>query len=76
MSIVTDNVARYVSEKGISVRKMAEATGIAYQPLQVSLGDGPRNRDLRDDELLKVCIFLEKNPLDFAPKHNETQSHE
>ena len=65
MSAVTERVAKYVSDKGISIKKISDVTGISYQPLQVSLADSGRNRDLRDEELLKICVFLEKNPLDF-----------
>ena len=66
MSVVTENVARYIQEKGISITKMATATKIEYNPLYDSLGVKGRRRDLRDAELIAVCKFLGKNPMDFA----------
>lgn len=66
MSLVTLNVAKYIKNKGIQISKISEATNIEYAPLYDSLGNRGRGRDLRDDELIKVCAFLEKNPMDFA----------
>ncbi len=66
MSAVTKNVAKYINNKGIQISKISEATELEYAPLYDSLGNSGRGRDLRDDELIKVCTFLEKNPMDFA----------
>lgn len=68
MSPVTFNVAKYIRNKGIQISKISEATNLEYAPLYDSLGSGGRGRDLRDDELIKVCTFLEKNPMDFAER--------
>ncbi len=66
MSRVTENVANYVNNMGINLTKMSEAINIEYSVLYDSLGAKGRRRDLRDNELLNVCKFLGKNPMDFA----------
>ena len=64
---VTKAIANYINDKGISLKRVSEATGIPYNPICSSLGaDGTRKpRKLRGDELLKVCNFLEVNPMRF-----------
>lgn len=41
-------------------------TLIDYQSLYVSLYDDKRARDLRTEELIPLCIFLDIDPRDFA----------
>jgi len=64
---VTKNVAQYVRDKGISVVKMTSETGLPYQPIQRSLSANS-DRDLRADELIAICHFINKNPNDFADR--------
>lgn len=71
LSIVTKNVSRYVKEKGFNISKMSRETGIPYCSLYASLCDGCRERDLRDDEFIKICIFAGVNPLYFASPEKE-----
>lgn len=66
MSFVTKNVSRYVSEKGFNLSKLSRETGIPYGSLYASLCDDGRERDLRDDEFIKICLFVGANPMDFA----------
>ena len=66
MSQVTNNIARYIKSKGIQISKISEVTNLEYSRLYDSLGSSGRGRDLRDDEMIKVCTFLGKNPMDFA----------
>lgn len=68
MGRVTANVAKYVTEKGINIAKMARETQIPYQSLYVSLMGKNRNRELRADEFLRICQFLEIDPMMFADK--------
>jgi len=68
MSIVTKNVSNYVKSKGINLSLMSRKTNIPYGVLIASLGENPRDRELRADEFLAICGFLEINPLDFAGK--------
>lgn len=74
MSAVTENVKAYIKEKGISITNLAAKTGHSYQALSVSIGNPKtRNvpRDLRDDEFLDICMFLDVDPRMFAVKKDE-----
>ncbi len=66
MSAVTDRVSNYVRKRGINISKMARDTKIPYMALYDSLMNSDRARDLRDEEFLKVCVFLGTDPRDFA----------
>ena len=64
---VTKNVAKYLHEKGIKLSVLSKKTGIPYPILYSSLGmQSNTNRELRADELLEICLFLNLNPMDFA----------
>ena len=68
---VSKNLAEYVNNKGINLSAMSRATGIRrgilHMSLSITVPDNKR-RPLKDDELVKVCRFLEVNPMDFADK--------
>lgn len=64
----TEKVAKYVADKGISIKKMSERTGIPYTSLYNSLMNTRRKRDLRADEFMAVCIFIGVDPMFFADK--------
>jgi lambda repressor-like predicted transcriptional regulator len=66
MSIVTKNISRYINKKGFNLKKLSRETGIPYNSLYSSLCNPTRNRDLRDDEFVKICSFIGVNPMDFA----------
>ena len=73
MSAVTKNVFRYVSEKGFNLSKMSRETGIPYGSLYASLCNGERERDLRDDEFIKICLFADVNPMNFVDKSEQAE---
>ena len=60
---VTDRVAQYIQEKGIKVSVISRGTGISDGILRRSLST--QDRDLRADEFLGICGFLERDPFDF-----------
>ncbi len=62
--VVTQRVADYVRNKGISTAKISEMTGVGYQIL-CNCFDKNKSRQLKADELLLVCRYLEVNPYDF-----------
>ena len=62
MSTVTKNLSRYIEKRGFNLSKISEATGIPYSALYSSLRDKKRERSLRDDELIAVCIFIGIDP--------------
>lgn len=62
--MITKRIAEIVADRGVTLTRIAEVTGIPYQAIQASLKkDG--TRQLRADELVKVCKFLELNPLEW-----------
>lgn len=66
MSAVTENVAKFVREKGINLTKLSKGTNIEYCAIYDSLGNSGRGRDLKDEEFVRICRFIGKNPMDFA----------
>lgn len=64
----TEKVAKYVADKGISIKKISERTGIPYNSLYNSLMNTRRKRELRADEFMAVCIFIGIDPMFFADK--------
>lgn len=65
METVTNRVSKYVRDKGINIRAMSRGTNISYEILYASVGDKNRNRELRADEFLAICSFLELDPMSF-----------
>lgn len=62
MSAVTKNLSRYIEKRGFNLAKISEGTGIPYSALYSSLRDKKRERSLRDDELIAVCVFIGIDP--------------
>ena len=71
----TKKLAEYLNRRGISIAAILKATGLSKQPLYMSLGSG-RGRELRADEFLKICAFLEVDPMMFCPKTIENNEDE
>lgn len=63
--MITENISNYIKNKGITIARISEKTGISYQVL-CNCFDKKRSRELKADELLLVCRFLEVNPYDFT----------
>lgn len=68
MSVVTNRLSEYVRKKRINISAMSRDTGIPYMAIYDSLMNDKRRRDLRDNEFLKICVFLDVDPMDFADK--------
>ena len=64
--IISKRIGKYMKEKGFNLSEVARKTGLNYQSLYTSLYDEERERDLRTEELIPLCIFLGVNPMDFA----------
>lgn len=76
MSAVTENLKKYISDKGINLSKLASNTGYPYDAIQASLGNlSGRNRSLRDNEFLDICRYLEVDPFRFAEKKEESSEN-
>lgn len=62
--IATNHIADYVDKMGVRLTVMSKETGISYEILRRSLSN--RDRDLRADEFIEICNFLQKDPMDFS----------
>ncbi len=60
--MITQNISQYIQDKGITIAKISKVTNISYQKLYRSLSS---QRELRADELLLICSFLNVNPYEF-----------
>lgn len=63
--MITERIADIVSQRGVSTAKIAEVTGISPQILY-NCFDQKKKRELKADELILVCRFLNINPLDLS----------
>lgn len=72
----TRKMASYIRSKGISIKKIAEATQIPLPALYVSfrMNETGRKRPLRVDEFLAICTFLEEDPMRFRVTEEEVQA--
>ena len=66
------NLASYIKSHGISLRFLSRSTGIPYGIICRCLSPS-RNRELRANEFCAICIAIDKNPMDFAPKEEPEQ---
>ena len=65
------NISKYIKSKGIALSVMSRKTGISYMSLYDSLMNDRKKRQLRGEELIKVCAFLGVDPRDFAEQGQE-----
>lgn len=59
-------LSKIIKDRGINLSEMARLIDIPYMALYNSLRDKSREREIRGWELVRVCKFLDVNPLDFA----------
>lgn len=72
---ITKNVSDYIQEKGISVLRMCEKTGLSYKRIQPSLSTSG-NRELRAGEFMTICQYIGVDPKVFAPFMNSGRGDE
>lgn len=65
MDNATKRISEFVRNKGFNLSDMSRKTGIPYGALYTSLCNEARDRDLKADEFLNICRFLEKDPMEF-----------
>lgn len=63
---ISRRIGAYMKDRGFNLSEVARKTGLDYQSLYASLYDDKRDRDLRTEELIPLCIFLNVDPRDFA----------
>lgn len=59
----TASIAACINKMGIKITALARGTGIPDGILRRSIVR--QERDLRSDEFLSICKFLNKNPFEF-----------
>ncbi len=62
MDRLTMSVSDYIKDKGIQISKLSERTQIPYGVLHPCISG---RRNLRAEEFLKICDFLEVDPKRF-----------
>lgn len=61
--IATNNISDYIKGMGINISALSRGSGVSDNILRRSIVR--RERDLRADEMISICLFLKKNPFDF-----------
>lgn len=61
MGMVEGAIARIIDERGLKIKTVSDRAGVRYSLLQPSLKG---RRELRADELLRVCLFLGVDPME------------
>jgi DNA-binding Xre family transcriptional regulator len=64
MKDATSRLAEIVRERKLSPKMLSVKTGVPYMALYYSFFSDKRNRELRADELLKVCKELHIDPIE------------
>lgn len=71
----TQKMAEYVNEMGISINTIAKKTGLSTNVLYPSLSlKSKRQRELRVDEFLAICFFLDKDPRGFYKESDKEKN--
>ena len=68
---ISKKIGVYMKNRGYNLSEVARKTGLDYQSLYASLYDDNRERDLRTEELIPLCIFLKVDPRNFVDKPAE-----
>lgn len=59
-------LSEIIKSRGVNLSEMARLIDVPYMALYNSLRDKSRDREIRGWELIRICKFLDVNPLDFA----------
>ncbi len=68
---VTKILSDYIEQKGISVLRMCEKTGLSYKRIQPSLAKNGK-RELRATEFMEICHYIGVDPMTFSPFKNDS----
>ena len=63
---LSKKIGNYIKNKGYNLSEICRQTGLNYLPIYQSLYDENSKRDLRCEELIPLCVFLDVDPRDFA----------
>lgn len=74
--MISKRIGTYMKERGFNLSEVSRRTGVNYASLYSSLYDNDSERDLRAEELVPLCIFLNIDPRDFADNGVGGEKHE
>lgn len=63
---ISRKIGEYIKNRGFNLKEVSRITGINYRALYDSLYNDNKARDLRAEELIPLCIFLDVDPRIFA----------
>ena len=66
MTDPTARLAEIVRDRRLSITTLSQEAGVSYMALYYSLFSDKRDRELRADELLRVCKVLKIDPMELA----------
>lgn len=67
---ITNNIADYIKGMGINISALSRNTGVPDGILRRSIVS--KERSLRGDEVMSICLAIGKNPFDFYPGTADT----
>lgn len=60
-----DWLSEIIKSRGINLAEAARSINVPYMALYDSLRNKSKNREIKGRELVKLCRFLDINPMDF-----------
>lgn len=60
-----ENLSKCIDDKGIALTVVSRRTGLSYTALYDSLRNKSKKREVKGRELIKLCRFLDVDPMDF-----------
>jgi hypothetical protein len=66
---VTVRLSDYIVTKGYKLTSIAAGSGVNYDTLWRCVNGV---QQMTAEDFMKVCLYIEKNPMDFAPPRNQT----
>lgn len=59
-----ESLSKCIDDRGIALTVVSRRTGLSYMALYDSLKNKAKNREIKGKELVKLCRFLDVNPMD------------
>lgn len=73
---ITQKIGKFLKDSDVNLSELSRKTGIPYNLLYASVWDKNRERDLRANELMSICVVLDLNPMDFADNTDSADKDE
>ena len=61
---ITQKIGEFLKDANVNLSELSRKAGIPYNLLYASVWDKNRERDLRANELMSICVVLEINTID------------